>query len=70
MTRLTALALRRRPAASRGLRPLAAACAAGAVAVGAVSDWGAAPLPVVVLLAAVVAGVIIGLNAVLLVLLL
>jgi hypothetical protein len=37
------------------LRPLAGACAVAAVAVGAASGWGAVPLPVVVLLAGVVA---------------
>ena len=55
MTRPPAPAVRRRAAASQRLRPLAAACAGLAVAVTATGGWGGVPLPVVVLLAAVVA---------------
>ena len=51
----TAQHRRRRPAASPVLRALAAGCGALAVVVAAVSGWGDVALPVVVLLAAVVA---------------
>ncbi len=55
MSRPTAHSSRRRPAAPGRLRLLAAACGVLALVVGAASGWGSAPLPVVVLLAAVVA---------------
>ena len=55
MSSPTAQSPRRRPAAGSGLRLLAAACGASALVVAAASGWGGVPLPVVGLLAAVVA---------------
>ena len=55
MSRPTAHAPRRRPAAHPGLRLVAAACAVVALGVGLGSGWGSVPLPVVALLAVVVA---------------
>ena len=55
MRRPTEHSLRRRAAAPGGLRPLAAGCGVLAGAVAAASGWGGVPLPVVALLATVVA---------------
>lgn len=55
MSRPTTRPRRRRPAAPRGLRLLAVGCGALAVVVSAASGWGGVPLPVVLLLAGVVA---------------